>query len=169
MENQPRQPATALNQDDLRHFLLSHLHRIYCAKTQLVEKLPLLEKISHFLDLKQAIAETTEAVRMQIMRMKEIYIAMDAWYHPESCTGLLGLLDEAFQSTGVAGDSPALRDMSVLFYMYNIESIETASFKTMLLVADGLGLPEVSQLLLECYDDACEDKALFHEITAHYL
>ena len=50
-------------------------------------------------------------------------IRLDAFYTPESCIGLLGFLDEAFQSIGPPLDSPPLRDLSILFYRHNIESI----------------------------------------------
>jgi len=82
---------------------------------------------------------------------------------------LVGVLDEAFQSIGSPDDSAAIRDLSILFYMQNIESIEIASFKSMMLVADKLGNPKITQLLLECYDEAREDKILFSEIARAYL
>jgi len=164
-----RIPAKDLDPKQLRHFFISHLNRIYCAKSQLVEKLPELVKRSYFTDLRQAIDETVEVVQNQIIRMKQIYILLDSWYQPESCIGLVGILDEAFQSIGIPDESGAIRDLFILFYMHNIESIETASFKVMLLVADKLAEPEIAQLLLECYDEAKEDKILFREITENYL
>jgi ferritin-like metal-binding protein YciE len=164
-----RIPTKELNPKELRHFFISHLNRIYCAKSQLVEKLPELGKRSHFTDLQQAIDETAEVVQNQIIRMKQIYIMLDSWYQPESCIGLVGILDEAFQSIGIPDESGAIRDLSILFYMHNIESIETASFKVMMMVADRLPEPQISQLLLECYDEAKEDKTLFKEITENYL
>jgi ferritin-like metal-binding protein YciE len=164
-----RVPTKELNPKELKHFFISHLNRIYCAKSQLVEKLPELGWSSHFTDLRQAIDETVEVVQNQIIRMKQIYILLDSWYQPESCVGLVGILDEAFQSIGILGESAAIRDLSILFYMHNIESIETASFKVMMLVADKLAEPGIEQLLLECYDEAKEDKILFREITENYL
>src|ERR1700761_7565053 len=164
-----RTPPKKLSQGELRHFFISHLHRIYCAKSQLIEKLPEIGKRSHYVDLQQAINETVEIVQHQIARMKEIYRKIDAFYQPESCIGLVGMLDEAFQSIGDPQDSAALRDLSILFYMQNIESIEMASFKTMIYVAGKLEQPDIAQLLLECYDEAREDKALLKEITANYL
>jgi ferritin-like metal-binding protein YciE len=169
INNEARVPSKVLNQQELREFFISHLNRIYCAKSQLVDKLPLLEQQSHFLDLQQAIAETVDIVQNQISRMKDIYIILDAFYQPESCVGLAGILDEAFQSIGVPGQSAALRDLSILFYMQNIESIEMASFKMMILVADKLEEPSVAQLLLECFDEAKEDKILLKQITANYI
>ena len=101
--------------------------------------------------------------------MKQIFILLDTWYNHESCIGLIGLLDEAFQSIGPQAGKPALRDLSILFYMLNIESIEQASFKTMLMVANKLENPEIVQLLRECYDEAKEDRVLFKQIAENYL
>ena len=172
MDNAPdnnRLPKEAITPEDLTRFFISHLNRIYCAKNQLVEKLPQLGRMAHFLDLKQAIDETVEIVENQIKRMREIFILLDTFYTYESCVGLIGLLDEAFQSIGPQAGKPVMRDFSILFYMQNIESIETASFKMMLLTADRMNNPKVAQLVRECYDEGNEDRVLFKEITANYV
>jgi ferritin-like metal-binding protein YciE len=164
-----RLPDLHLDKDELRSFFLSHLNRIYCAKSQLVEKLPELSREAYYLDLKQAIDETVEAVQFQIIRMRGIFIMMDATYQFENCTGLIGLLDEAFQSISPLSGRPALRDLSILFYMQNIESIEMASFKVMMMIADSLQNPQISQLLLESYDEAKEERILFKQLTEMYI
>jgi len=164
-----RLPKEAIKPEDLTRFFISHLNRIYCAKNQLVEKLPQLGRMAHFLDLKQAINETVEVVENQMKRMREIFILLDTFYTYESCVGLIGLLDEAFQSIGPEAGKPVMRDFAILFYMQNIESVETASFKMMLLTADRMNNPKVAQLVRECYDEANEDRVLFKEITANYV
>ena len=172
MQNQPgesRLPGNDLPREDLLSFFISHLNRVYCAKSQLVEKLPQLANRAHFLDLQQAIEETVDIVKEQMKRMRQVFILLDSFYTYESCTGLVGMLDEAFQSIGSRADKPALRDFSILFYMQNIESIETASFNILLRVADKLNEPEVAQCIRECYDEAKEDKALFKQIAAFYF
>lgn len=169
MGNPPRIPLHDLSQAELRHFFISHLNRIYCAKNELAEKLPFLGQRSYFRDLEQAIGETVEVVQLQMERIRLIYIALDAFYEPESCVGLIGILDEAFQSIGSPDDSPALRDLSILFYMQNIESIEIASFKTMMHVAGGLQQRHIEQLLLECFDEAQEENVLFRQIAEKYF
>jgi ferritin-like metal-binding protein YciE len=126
-------------------------------------------KRSHFLDLKQAIEETVEIVENQIKRMKEIFIMLDSYYTYESCTGLIGILDEAFQSIGPQAKNPTLRDLSILFYMQNIESIEMASFKIMMVMADKMDKPAIEQLLRECYDEAQDDRALLKQISKNYM
>jgi len=167
--NEQRLPGESLPQHDLELFFITHLNRIYCAKSQLVEKLPELAKRSHFLDLKQAIQETVEIVENQIERMKEIFIMLDTFYNYESCTGLIGILDEAFQSIGPQSKNPTLRDLSILFYMQNIESIEMASFKIMMIVADKMKEPGIEQLLKECYDEAKDDRVLLTQISRNYI
>jgi ferritin-like metal-binding protein YciE len=169
VETEPRRPLKELSRQELRQFFISHLNRIFCAKSQLADKLPELAGRSHFLDLRQAIGETVEIVADQIARIKQMYIALDAFYRPEGCAGLAGILDEAFQSIGVPGESPALRDLSILFYLQNMESIEMASFKMMIYVAAKLEEPGVEQMLLECFDEAKDDNVLLKEITANYL
>jgi len=164
-----RNPSKELNAQELRHFFISHLNRIYCAKSQLLDKLPELEKRAQFLDLRQAIGETIEIVALQIDRMKEIYILLDDFYRPESCVGLTGILDEAFQSVGAPNESPSLSDLSLLFYMQNIESIEMASFNMMMLVAGKMQRQDIVQLLRECFDEAKDDKVLLKAITNNYL
>jgi len=55
-------PTKALSEDKLKNFFISHLNRIYCAKSHLVERLPEMKLQAHFNDLKHAIEETLEDV-----------------------------------------------------------------------------------------------------------
>jgi hypothetical protein len=45
-----RIPEKELDPKELRQFFISHLNRIYCAKSRLVEKLPELGKRSHYVE-----------------------------------------------------------------------------------------------------------------------
>jgi len=154
---------------ELKKFFVSHLNRLYCAKNQLSDKLPVIEKNSHSRDLRHAVSGTVDSVLMQIGRIEEIYTRLDASYTPESCIGLSGFLDEAFQSIGPPLDRPILHDLSILFYMQNIESIEMASFEVMMRVADKLKEWDVVQLLRECYDEARQARAMYDALAGHYL
>jgi ferritin-like metal-binding protein YciE len=158
-----------LDQAELKQFFISHLNRIYCAKNQLADKLPIIAGNTYSSDLRLAVSQAIDCVRVQTGRLEEIYARLDASYTPESCVGLLGFLDEAFQSIGPPLDRPLLRDLSILFYMQNIESIEMASFEVMTRVADKLNESRVAQLLRECHDEARQDKALLNSIAGQYL
>jgi len=62
-----------------------------------------------------------------------------------------------------------LRDLSILFYMQNIESVEMASFQVLKMVAVKLKNKQLTQLLTENFDEAKEDRALLLLITKKYL
>jgi len=66
--------------DNLRAFFIDHLNRIYSAKVHLVQRLPEIAGLANFTDLRDAILETTEAVRKQIVRMGEIFEVMESQY-----------------------------------------------------------------------------------------
>lgn len=164
-----RVPDTAIDKAALRVFFIEHLNRVYCAKDKLADKLPLLASQAAFLDLHQAIAQTVEEVLQQLDRMRHIFILLDSYYEPASCPGLAGILDEAFQSIGPRAADRKLRDLSILFYMQTIESIETSTFKILQLAAMGMERGDVEQLILECYDEAREDTELYKQIMRAYV
>src|ERR1700761_8474101 len=143
MKEEPRIPEFEMTERELFDFFISHLNRIFCAKNQLVAKLLQLRKSAHFRDLEQAIGETVEVVDMQIARMKQIYIMLDSVNQFEHCNGLVGLLDEAFQAIGVQSGNFKYRDLSILFYMQIIESVEVTSFRILMQVAGKLQHPDV--------------------------
>lgn len=158
-----------LGPDKLKSFFITHLNRIYCAKTHLVKRLPEIESLAHFDDLKEAVAETTDEVEKQIARMREIYDLLNAEVAIESHNGLTGLVEDAFTAIRQHGADPELRDMSILFYMQNIESVEMTSFQVLQIAAVKLKDPRISELLKENFDAAKEDRALLLMVSAKYI
>ena len=162
-------PTTILSADKVNLFFTSHLNRIYCAKSHLVERLPEMALQVHFSDLKHAINETLNDVEKQIIRMAEIYVLLDMNYSFENCNGLIGMIEEAYDAIHKQPDDYEMRDLATLFYLQNIESIELSSFQALQLLAVGLKNKHISQLLLENFDSAKEDRALLLVITKRYL
>jgi len=158
-----------INPSELKQFFVSHLNRIYCAKSQLEDKLPVIAGHANAHELRLAVAQTIDMVTIQIGRLEEIYARLGSCYTPESCLGLLGFLDEAFQSIGPPFERPSLRDMSILFYMQNIESIEMVSFEVMMRLSEKLDQSNVTELLHECYLDARNDKSRFSSLAGKYI
>jgi ferritin-like metal-binding protein YciE len=150
-------------------FFAGFLDRIYCAKIHLVERLPELAFQSHFSDLRHAISETLEDVNLQIHRMDEIYRLLNRPHSAVRCDGLVAMVEDAYSAIHEHPDDPELRDLAILFYMQNIESVEAASFQVLQLAAVKMKNERIKQLLLENYDDAKADRALFLLITAKYL
>ncbi len=158
-----------LSPDKLRSFFITHLNRIYCAKLHLVNRLPEIAELSHFSDLQYAIVETTQEVKKQITRMHKIYGLLDAEVAIERQKGLTGLIEDAFSAVKHQGADPELRDMSILFYMQNIESVEMTSFQVLQMAAVKLKDEKISLLLKENFEAAKADRSLLLMVSAKYI
>lgn len=168
-ENKTDRRIAPLGDARLKTFFIDHLNRIYCAKMHMVGRFPELAEEANFSDLNHAIIETTDDVKRQMLRMDEIYRLLGANHSDASCEGMVAVLEDAFKEIYTLKDESALRDMSILFYMQNIESIEMASFQVLKLMALRLDNPEVSQLITENFDEAKEDRELLLMITDKYI
>jgi len=162
-------PKGILQSRKLFAFFTNHLNRIYCAKSHLQERLPAIREHAHFTDLTNAITETLVDVEKQISRMDEIYAILDVKPGFEDCLGVIGLIEDAFSAISQEADDPEMSDLSILFYLQNIEAIEMASFKMLNLAAPKLGNKNIKQLLKENFDEAQDDLALLQQITSKYL
>jgi ferritin-like metal-binding protein YciE len=158
-----------LGSDKLKVFFIKHLDRIYGAKLHLVSKLPSLFNEVEFADLKNAIVETVADVEKQIARMEVIYSLLDAEVSKGSIHGLTGLIQDAFESIDEQMGEPELRDLSIIFYLQNIESVEMASFQILQMAAVKLKNKHINQLLKENYDEAKADRTLLLLISSKYI
>ncbi|WP_411273236.1 DUF892 family protein [Daejeonella sp.] len=158
-----------LGSGKLKTFFVDHLNRIYSAKLHLIERLPLLCHEAHFSDLQNAIAETVQNVEKQIVRMEMIYALLDEIVAPANVLGLTSLVDDAFEAIQQQDGDAELRDLSILFYLQNIESVEMASFQILQMAAIKLKNPQVVQLLKENYEEAKADRTLFLLISTKYI
>ena len=158
-----------LDRNDLIDFFIHHLNKIYSAKTHLLSRLPEILYQAHFSDLEEAIFETMKIVENQRERMRIIYELMDAPIDKGSFSGLTGLIDDSFDEIKMHQNNPELRDMSIMFYMSNIEAMEMASFQILQLLAVKVGNEDIKRLIKENHDEAQADKALLLLITTKYL
>jgi len=158
-------PKPKLNPKKLELFFVTHLNRLYCAKSHLAERLPEIELQAHFNDLKHAIKETLQDAEKQIARMDEIYILLKTSHSFARCDGLVGMIEEAYSAIHEQNNDYETRNLTILFYLQNIESIEMSSFQALKMLALSLKNKQISQLLLENFDNAKEDRKLLVLIT----
>ncbi len=170
MENQTNNLSNVhLGNKRLIKFFLDNLDRIYCAKKHMVEHLPEIADQAYFSDISHALYETIDDVKKQIIRMDDMYARLGTKNNAASCNGLVAMVQEAFEEIKNQKDDAALRDMSILFYMQNIESIEVASFQALQIIGAKIKNEEISQLLKENLDEAKDDRTLLLMITAKYV
>ena len=158
-----------LGSERLKLFFLKHLDRIYAAKLHLIERLPSLAKQAQFTDLRKAIKDTVADVEKQIARMQLIYTLMDAEVNRGSIHGLSGLIDDAFEAIAEQSGDAELQDLSIIFYLQNIESVEMASFQILQMAAVKLHNEHINTLLKENYDEAKSDRVLLLLISSKYM
>jgi ferritin-like metal-binding protein YciE len=160
---------TDLAPDKLKVFFLHHLNLIYCAKSHLVERLPEVVEQAGFAELRFAIQETMDDIERQIERMEEIFTLLDTSYSMDGCSDMINYVEQAFKPIHLHGADEELRDMAILYYLQNMESLEMSSFQILLLIAAKLKNKQVLQLLKENFDEAKDDRALLLTIVAKYL
>lgn len=162
-------PRGPLSPQKLQLFFVNHLNRIYCAKSHLQERLPEMRTYAHFTDLAHAITETLLDVEKQISRMNGIFRLLKVRPNFANCEGMIGLIEDTFTAIHQERKDAEMRDLSILFYLQNIESVEVASFRMLTLAAPVIGNKEIIQLLKESFDVARDDLTLLRFITANYL
>ena len=152
-----------------KKFFLRHLDRIYCAKSHLVERLQESNISDRFKDLHRAVNKTCKDVESQIARMDRIYALLGSNASVQNCDGLVAMVEDAFLSIHQQQESEILRNLSILAYLHEIESVEIASFNMLLLAAAHLPDKQVAQLIKENLDEANADRELVILITKKYL
>ena len=170
MENKDRPQPQKMNLQpgDLREYFINHLNKIYCAKNHLVHNFPAILDLATFADLKEAIEENINDLRNQIARMREIYEIMNEKYEPQSCQMFAGLIDDLYD--GIKRDSSLeLQDMSIIYYMQNIESLEMASFHALQMAAVKFKNEDINALLKDNFDTAKAERTILRLLTAKYL
>jgi ferritin-like metal-binding protein YciE len=153
----------------LKSFFITHLNRIYCAKLHLIKHLPEIAKLAYFPDLKGAVSETMISVEKQIKNMEQIYAEFKTEFSVESHKGLVGLVEDAYTAVKQQSADAELRDMSILFYLQNIESVEMTSFQVLQMAAVKLKNQLISKLLKENFEAAKADRALMLMVSAKYI
>lgn len=158
-----------LSRVDLEEFFIHHLNKIYTAKTLLVSELPELMANAHFSDLREAMDHTIGEVKQQLARMDNIYEVLPIVHSRIHSQGLKGLIEDSFGEIKAHSSNPELRDMSILFYLHCIESIETASFQILEMASVKIKNSQVKELIKQNYEDARTDKTLYLLISAKYI
>jgi ferritin-like metal-binding protein YciE len=96
--------------------------------------------------------------QIQIARIEIIYTLLDAEVTKGSIHGLAGLIEDAFEAINEQTGKPELRDLSIIFYLQNIESVEMAFFQILQMAAVKLKNKHIEQVLKQNHDGAKSDR-----------
>lgn len=158
-----------LDYEKLETFFIEHLHKIYCAKSHLLTRLPQILSYIHFPDLKETMVTSIESLRMELSRMDLIYALIEEGYSDCAIEGLARFIEDAFSAIERQNADRRLRDMSILFYLQIIESVEMASFQMLQMAAVRLANRQIGLLLKENYEQAKSNRTLLLLVASKYI
>lgn len=158
-----------LDDNTLKKLFLQQLDNVYCIKKHLVKVLPSFAENASFADLKAAILESTDQIKLQILRMDVIYKIYRAAYQDHHCVGVKTLSLETYMATRIDGQLPVERDLNLLIHLQITESVEVAYFGVLKGIAANLSETEVKILLDQNFESAIRCKNLYELIAKEYI
>ncbi|MCJ8209163.1 DUF892 family protein [Mucilaginibacter sp. RS28] len=151
-----------------RELLIYYLNRIYDGKTYIKDCVPVLKGITNHKTLQLALDEMVEDVHKQLNRMSDIYDLLNEKPAKVIDTPMSKLIKNACELRNTKG-TDILNDVDIMIHMQLVEHVNIISYRMMKKLATSLKLPQVEQLLIECFDESKEDDQLFKAITDEYL
>ena len=158
-----------MDHQSLKKIFLIQLSNIFCIKSYLVENLPVMAAAASFIDLRNAILENVDEIKVQLLRMDAIYKLIGEEYSPHQCIGVRALTIEAYASTKLPGMTMLESDMTMLYHLTAIESLEHTCYSTLHEIALSLQNKDVALLLKQNLDMASDSKNLYKMIMQEYI
>jgi ferritin-like metal-binding protein YciE len=158
-----------LSESSLVKLFLKQLDSVYCIKKHLLTVLPSMADKASFPDLKAAILDSADQIKIQLLRIDVIYKMYNAEYTDDRCIGIKTLSLEAYMATRVEDQQAVERDLSLLIHLQIIESVEMAYFEVLKRLASSLNNKEVDVLLSQNFETATRSKHLYELIAKEYI
>lgn len=158
-----------MDEASLKKIFLMQLSNIYCVRQYLVVNLPIMAASASFTDLKNAILEQVDDIKLQLLRMQEIYKIVGEEYSLQQCLGVRFLTIEAYVAIKADGMTKLEADLSMLCYLNAVESLEISCYKALCDIAESLLQDDLRLLLKQNLDMAKDSKELFELISKEYI
>ncbi|NCD68412.1 DUF892 family protein [Mucilaginibacter agri] len=158
-----------MDEASLKKVFLIQLNNIYCVKSYLVANLPVMAENASFADLKMAILETVDEIKIQLLRMDEIFTILGELYEPQQCLGVRFLTIEAYVAIKAEGMTPLESDLTMLCFLDALVSLEISCFKNLYNLADSLPQKDLRFLLQQNLDMCKDNKELYELISKEYI
>ncbi len=154
---------------ELYTFFKHCLSRIYFGKANLMSRLTNLQTVSEHQSLISTLRDLGGNIRRQMARIELVYELLDEPMKNTIAGGVDGLLNDIFYDVDQHKHKGKGVDLSIIFCLQNIESLEVAGFKMLRMAAVPLRNAQVKQLLKENYYDAKANRHLLLLIAAELM
>jgi ferritin-like metal-binding protein YciE len=130
----------------LNSLFQSELKDIYHAEKQLLQALPRLAKAAEAPELEQAFLSHLKETENQVVRLEQVFKALDMPARGKVCRGMKGLVEEGRELLEEGESGPVL-DAALIAAAQRVEHYEIAAYGCLRTYAQLLGLPDLAKLL----------------------
>lgn len=158
-----------LDEKSIKKIFMVQLNSIYCVKQHLLQYLPTLIERASFTDLKNAILENIDDLKLQMLRIESIFNLLHETYSPDKCMAIKSLTLEAYLATKKMKLTTLESDLTLLIHLRIIEGIEVTCLQILCDIASSLPGYELHMMLKQNLDMAKDSSQLYEMITKEYL
>ncbi len=132
-----------------RELFEHELRDIYDAEHKQVNALEKMAKDASDEQLTQALTEHRQVTQQQIERLERVFELVERAPRREPCPGINGLIEEYQKFNKEEDPSPEVRDVFTTGAALKAENYEISSYKSLITLANPLGLTEAVTLFQE--------------------
>lgn len=131
----------------LKAQFLEQLNRAYCVKSHLMERFSEFNGYGKLQDIEYWIIEACRHAELQVIQMEKIFALLKSNYSFENCHDQINYVENAFNEIFQNHQDRFRQDLSVLFYVHAIESMEQGALQLLDIIALKINQPEIILLV----------------------
>ena len=143
----PSSAGKGANDSMLMEFFTEELKDIYYAEKHIIKTLPKMIKAAHSPELQQAFQEHLDVTKNQVVRLEEVFAAIDKKPQAKKCDAIEGITKEGEGVIEETQKGTATRDVALILAAQKVEHYEIATYGGLTQLARTLGLEDVAELL----------------------
>jgi ferritin-like metal-binding protein YciE len=137
-----------VQQSELKELYVDELKDIYSAETQLVKALPKMAKAAVSAELRNGFERHLEQTKGHVLRLEQIFEALDEKPTGKHCNGMEGLIKEGGEASEESYKGDA-KDAALIGAAQRVEHYEIAAYGTVRAMAEKLGEDSAIKLLAQ--------------------
>jgi ferritin-like metal-binding protein YciE len=138
--------------DSLQSLFQDELKDMYHAEKQLLQALPRMAKAADAPELEQAFLNHLKETENHVVRLEQIFKALDMPARGKVCRGMKGLVEEGKELMEEGEKGPVL-DAALIGAAQRVEHYEIAAYGCLRTYGQLLGLPDIAKLLSDTLAD----------------
>jgi ferritin-like metal-binding protein YciE len=142
-------------EETLKDLFVDELKDLYSAEKQLLKALPKMAKAATSKDLKETFREHLQQTEGHVVRLEEIFQALEQSPRGKKCVGMEGLVNEGAEVMQEDFEG-AVKDAALIGAAQRVEHYEIAAYGTVRELAEVLGESDHAGLLQETLDEEKE-------------